>query len=75
MKEEWDSVVYLMEQAIKENLIKSINISLFIEVYLGAINQIYQSKFASKNEMAVGEVFQSVVDMLLQGIINERRND
>lgn len=75
LKEEWDSVTYLMKQAIKENLIKNINTSLFIEVYLGAINQIYQSNFASKNEMAVGEVFQSVVDMLLQGIINERRNN
>lgn len=75
LKEEWESVTFLMEQAIKENLIKNINTSLFIEVYLGAINQIYQSNFASKNEMAVGKVFQSVVDMLLQGIINERRND
>ena len=73
LKEEWESVNILMEQAIKENLIKNINTSLFIEVYLGAINQIYQSNFASKNEMAVGEIFQSVVDMLLQGIINERR--
>lgn len=75
LKEEWSSVVNLMEQAIKEDLIKNINTSLFIEVYLGAINQIYQSKFANKNEMAVGEVFQSVVDMLLQGIINERRSE
>lgn len=71
LREEWESVVFLMEQAIEQNLIKNINVSLFIEVYLGAINQIYQSKFASKHNMAIGEVFQSVVDMLLQGILNE----
>ncbi|MGF7047887.1 AcrR family transcriptional regulator [Paenibacillus sp. DS2015] len=68
LKEEWSIVLELMKQGIERGVIRNIHMSLFIELYLGAINQIYDASSSLKDELTMGDILQSVVDILLYGI-------
>lgn len=70
--EEWAIVLSLMERGIAEGSIKPIPLPLFIELYLGAINQIYDPKFLNKNQVSMAEMLQSTMDILLYGISNTK---
>lgn len=68
LKQEWDLVVKLMEEGIETGVIREINLQLFVELYLGAINQIYQPSFSLKSNLTISEILKSVMDILLNGI-------
>lgn len=68
LKKEWDLVVKLMEEGIETGVLREINSQLFIELYLGAINQIYQPSFSLKSNLTMSEILKSVIDILLNGI-------
>ncbi|MBS3681807.1 TetR/AcrR family transcriptional regulator [Ornithinibacillus massiliensis] len=68
---EWDIVIELIERGINEGAIRKINIQLFIELYLGAINQIYDAKFSLKNRLTMSQILNSAIDILLNGIYVE----
>ncbi len=68
LKQEWDLVVKLMEEGIETGVIREINLQLFVELYLGAINQIYQPNFSLKTNLTMSEILKSVMDILLNGI-------
>ncbi len=68
LKQEWDLVVKLMEEGIETGVLREINSQLFIELYLGAINQIYQPSFSLKSNLTMSEILKSVIDILLNGI-------
>ena len=68
LKQEWDLVIKLMEEGIKTGVIREINLQLFVELYLGAINQIYQPNFSLNTKLTMSEILKSVMDILLNGI-------
>ncbi len=68
LKQEWDLVVKLMEEGIETGVLREIDSQLFIELYLGAINQIYQPSFSLKSNLTISEILKSVMDILLNGI-------
>lgn len=68
LKQEWDLVVKLMEKGIETGVLREIDSQLFIELYLGAINQIYQPSFSLKSNLTMSEILKSVIDILLNGI-------
>lgn len=68
LKQEWDLVVKLMEEGIETGVIREINLQLFVELYLGVINQIYQPNFSLKTNVTMSEILKSVMDILLNGI-------
>ena len=68
LKQEWDLVVKLMEEGIDTGVIREIDFQLFIELYLGAINQFYQPNFSLKTNLTMSEILKSVIDILLNGI-------
>lgn len=70
LKKEWSIVLQLMEQGIERGLIRPVNLQAFIEIYLGAINQIYDSTVSSRYQQTFGERLQTVMDILLNGITN-----
>lgn len=71
-KEEWLVLIQLMEKGIEDGILKEINLPLFIELYVGAINQVYDPKFLNKHQLSMGEMFQSMVEILLYGISNKK---
>ncbi|MDQ6596467.1 TetR/AcrR family transcriptional regulator [Bacillus salipaludis] len=72
LKEEWSRVLLIMEKGIEDGYIKPIYLPLFIELYLGAINQIYDPKFLLKHQFTIGEMLQSIIEILLYGILNKK---
>lgn len=67
-REEWGIVSKLMEQGMAEGVIKPISLPLFIDLYLGAIQQMYDSRATVKHQMPLGELLKSIMDILLFGI-------
>lgn len=67
-REEWGIVSKLMEQGMAEGVIKPISLPLFIDLYLGAIQQMYDSRATVKHQMPLGELLKSIMDILLYGI-------
>ncbi|MCP1359322.1 TetR/AcrR family transcriptional regulator, partial [Aneurinibacillus migulanus] len=72
LNEEWSMVLLLMEKGIEDGTIKRIHLPLFVELYLGAINQIYNPKFLVKHQFSMGEMLQSIMEILLHGISNKK---
>ncbi|HHZ5406032.1 TPA: TetR/AcrR family transcriptional regulator, partial [Bacillus cereus] len=52
--------------------IRKIQIPFFIEVYLGALNRIYDPMFIEKSDYTLGSMLESIMDMLLYGISNSK---
>ncbi|MEK4149954.1 TetR/AcrR family transcriptional regulator [Robertmurraya sp. FSL W8-0741] len=68
LREEWSTVLTLMKQGIEQGFIRNINLNIFIELYLGAINQIYKSPMALQDTLTIKEKLEAVMDILLHGI-------
>jgi len=73
LKDEWTVVLELMNQGAEQGVIRNIHLPLFIELYLSAINQIYDQSSNLKAEMTMRDILQSVVDILLYGITTQQR--
>lgn len=69
---EWDFVIKIIEKGIQEGTIRKINVQLFIEMYLGTINQIYDVNSPLKSHLTMSEILDSVIDILLNGIALEK---
>ncbi|MDQ0233441.1 TetR/AcrR family transcriptional regulator [Metabacillus malikii] len=67
LKKEWSVVMQLMEQGIDDGLIRPINLQVFIDLYLGAINQIYEP-ITSQSRQTFREKLHAIMDILLNGI-------
>ena len=50
-REEWGIVTELMEQGMAEGSIKRIHMPLFIDLYLGSLHQIYDSRATVKHQL------------------------
>ncbi|MEH7457321.1 TetR family transcriptional regulator [Bacillus pseudomycoides] len=72
LRDGWLVVIRLMEEGMQEGSLREIQIPFFIELYLGALNRIYDPMFIEKNEYTLGSMLESVMDMLLYGISNQR---
>ncbi|MEC0089023.1 TetR/AcrR family transcriptional regulator [Paenibacillus macquariensis] len=72
LKEEWTIMLELMKQGIEQGVIRNIHLPLFIELYLSAINQIYDPLSNLKDDMTMRDILQSVVDILLYGITTQQ---
>ncbi|GAO65981.1 TetR family transcriptional regulator [Bacillus anthracis] len=57
---------------MREGSIRKIQIPFFIEVYLGALNRIYDPMFIEKSDHTLGSMLESIMDMLLYGISNSK---
>ncbi|RAS73333.1 TetR/AcrR family transcriptional regulator [Priestia endophytica] len=66
LKEEWNIITHLLEQAKDEGILKDISIPLFIEIYIGAFNNAYTS--LSEHNLTLGELLQQIVEILMNGI-------
>ena len=72
LREGWSTVIGLIEEGMREGSIRKIQIPFFIEVYLGALNRIYDPMFIEKSDYALGSMLESIKDMLLYGISNPK---
>lgn len=67
-KEEWSEVLSLLEKGIEEGKIKRVTPSLFIQMYLSGVNQIFDAKFLLENQVSIQSALNEIIDILLHGI-------
>ncbi|HEK9099972.1 TPA: TetR/AcrR family transcriptional regulator [Bacillus pseudomycoides] len=72
LREGWSTVIRLIEEGMREGSIRQIQIPFFIELYLGALNRIYDPMFMEKSDYTLGSMLESIMDMLLYGISNSK---
>ncbi|OOZ85810.1 TetR/AcrR family transcriptional regulator [Bacillus cereus] len=70
LREGWSTVINLLEEGMREGSIRKIQIPFFIELYLGALNRIYDPMFIEKSDYTLGSILESIMDILLYGISN-----
>lgn len=56
-----------------EGSLKRIHLPVFIDLYLGSLHQIYDSRATVKHQLPLGELLESIMDILLFGIAADKR--
>ena len=65
----WETTIELLEQGIKEGVIRPIRIPLFKMMLEAALEQFFQRDILIKNRITYAEALDEVVEILLDGII------
>ncbi|ATH94722.1 TetR family transcriptional regulator [Bacillus glycinifermentans] len=68
LKDDWAVVEDLFNQGMAQGIIKEIDLPLFIHMYTGSLNQIYDPASSLKSRFTMGEMLKSAVDILIHGI-------
>ncbi|MGF9603928.1 TetR/AcrR family transcriptional regulator [Bacillus subtilis] len=75
IKEEWAIVLELLNECKQQKRIRNINTDLFVHMYIGSINQVYDPEYPLKHRFTTGEVLESIVDVLFNGITADEEAD
>ncbi len=65
----WENTIALIEQGIKEGVIRDINISIVKMMLEASLEQFFQRDILVRNKLSYGEATKAVVDILMEGII------
>ncbi|WP_182201509.1 TetR/AcrR family transcriptional regulator [Paraliobacillus salinarum] len=68
---EWEALRGLIDQGIKEGIIADQNVSLLIKIIIDAANATLDRQFFLENSISVDEALDTIVDMLLFGIVKK----
>lgn len=69
---EWDDLKGLLEEGIKTGVIKDRNIDLLMKIIIVAMNATFNRQFFLEHSISVTEALETIVDMLLMGIVSEK---
>lgn len=75
IKAEWAIVLKLLDECKQQKRIRNINPDLFIHMYIGSINQVYDPEYPLKHQFTTGAVLESIVDVLFNGITADEEAD
>ena len=67
---QWDALRELIEQGIREGLIVERNVQLIMKLIIDATNSALDRRFFLENSITVSDALNSIVDILLFGLIN-----
>ena len=65
----WDSTFYLLEEGIKEGVVKPIKIPIFKMMFESSLEQFFKRDILIKNDISYKEGLDEVVNILIDGII------
>ena len=68
----WDDLKGLLEEGIRTGVIKERNIDLLMKIIIEATNTTFDRQFFLEHSISVTEAFETIVDMLLMGIVKEK---
>lgn len=69
---QWDDLKGLLEEGIRTGVIKNINIDLLMRLIIDATNATMDRQFFLVHSISVTEAFESIVDVLLTGMLQEK---
>ena len=68
---QWDDLKELLEEGIRSGLIVDRNIELLMKLIIGATNMTLDQQFFFNNSISVDKALESIVEILLYGIVKE----
>ncbi len=69
---QWDDLKNLLEQGMESGLIKKQNIDLLMKLIIDTINITLDQQFFSDHSISVKEAMESITEVLLYGLVNEK---
>lgn len=64
----WETTIALMEQGIKEGVVRPVNIPMVKMMFEAALEQFFRRDVVSRNNLTYNEALDQVVDIILEGI-------
>lgn len=71
---QWDELKGLLEEGMRTDVIKERNIDLLMKIIIEAANTTFDRQFFLEHSISVTEAFETIVDMLLMGIVIEKQD-
>ncbi|MUT64835.1 TetR family transcriptional regulator [Paenibacillus sp. NEAU-GSW1] len=68
LNEGWDNIRLLVSEGVSEGEIRSFDMELFIQVYVGALYHLMENQMAGRSGRTLEESLASMVELLLEGI-------
>ncbi len=72
---QWNDLKALLEEGIQSGIIKDMNIDLLMKLIIGASNITLDRQFFLGHSISVTESFETIVDVLLSGILTEKNDE
>lgn len=69
---DWEPIISLLEQAIREEVIRPINIPVFRRIVEASIQSFLSRKFADDEQTNYQQALDAMVDILMDGLLTER---
>lgn len=69
---QWDELQKLLEEGMEQGIIKNRNIDLLMKLIIEAANITLDQKFFYEHGISVGEGLETIVDLILTGIVEEK---
>ncbi|AZK45214.1 TetR/AcrR family transcriptional regulator [Paenibacillus lentus] len=74
MREGWDGIRQLIEEGVQSGEVKPFNFEIFMQMYIGSLYRLTEYVSVSRHDgLTLQEALGEIVDILLSGIIEERR--
>ncbi|MFD3259528.1 TetR/AcrR family transcriptional regulator [Paenibacillus lentus] len=65
----WNQVQVLVEQAVQEGVLRTFNLDLFIQMYIGCLYQLMENRYDRRAaQVPLEQVLDQMVELLLHGI-------
>lgn len=71
---QWDDLKALLEEGIQSGIIKDMNIDLLMKLIIEASNITFDKQFFLGHSISITESFETIVDVLLTGILTEKND-
>lgn len=71
INEEWDAVRKIISDGVNEGSVRPIQAEVLIDLYIGALNEMYAKNQEQSRQMNMQEKFSELVDILLCGVLSD----
>lgn len=71
IREQWESVLSLMNEGILLEQIRPFNTQIFIDLYIGGLYRLMDNSSSNKNNVTLLETMEELVDILMHGILKK----
>ncbi|MCG7319555.1 TetR/AcrR family transcriptional regulator [Brevibacillus laterosporus] len=71
MHEGWDNISRFMEEGIAEGIFRPVNVKVFIQMFIGSLQQMTYQSPLTQQQMTVQEALEAIMDIMVEGVRNK----
>ncbi|TPG71588.1 TetR/AcrR family transcriptional regulator [Brevibacillus laterosporus] len=68
MHEGWDNIGRFIEEGIAEGIFRPVNVKVFIQMFIGSLQQMTYQSPLTQQQMTVHEALEAIIDIMLEGV-------